>query len=240
MHALLFLWPSASKHASPSAHQVSPMSSGVSDQFPCGMLDKPAIGHIQMACTGVIRASFSHAALAPTASATTPLNVQQKDLLPEDTRLSILCWTPSAIEQHLAGPWHSVALQESREFMDIEFIKNEFHIAHFRGCSTLFSKSTFEPDQVAFAVDRTVLQRSHQGRESVAAMPPWLRKPSTMLPGTSMAQVGEEMKSIMGNSFSNVMLSLPPGPHPCGVREESWTMDRCVCFGYLPDHTRSG
>ena len=58
------------------------------------------------------------------------------DLLPKPTRGCILCWMPGrnrgipgAIEQQIAGLWHSVALQESSEYMDADVTKNEFHIA---------------------------------------------------------------------------------------------------------------
>ena len=54
--------------------------------------------------------------------------------------------TAGSIEQHVAGSWHSAAMQESIEFGDADVIKSEFHIASFRWSSILFNKITFEPD----------------------------------------------------------------------------------------------
>ena len=34
----------------------------------------------------------------------------------------------------------------SSEFLGANVIKNDFHVAHFRGCPALFNKNTFEPD----------------------------------------------------------------------------------------------
>ena len=39
-----------------------------------------------------------------------------------------------------------VALQESAVFLQHEDVPRKFHVAHFRGCPTLFNKHTFEPD----------------------------------------------------------------------------------------------
>ena len=55
-----------------------------------------------------------------------------------------------------------VALQDSTGFMDADAIKNKFHIAYFRGCSTLCNKNTFEPDletKSLFVPGNTILQR---------------------------------------------------------------------------------
>ena len=50
-----------------------------------------------------------------------------------------------SIENHLAGPRHVVALQESIEFLEYDAITRQFHVAHFRGCTTLFNNHMFEP-----------------------------------------------------------------------------------------------
>ena len=75
------------------------------------------------------------------------------DLSSEQTRLSISCWnpgpkrgSPGAIEDHIAGPWHIVALQESVEFLQHKDITRQFHVAHFRECPTLFNTGTFALD----------------------------------------------------------------------------------------------
>ena len=39
-----------------------------------------------------------------------------------------------------------VGLQESAVFLQHENVSRKFHVAHFRGCPTLFNKHTFEPD----------------------------------------------------------------------------------------------
>ena len=47
------------------------------------------------------------------------------------------------IQQHIAGPGHTVALHESLKFFDDDVIKNQVHVAHFRGCGPhLFSTRT--------------------------------------------------------------------------------------------------
>ena len=49
-----------------------------------------------------------------------------------------------AIENHVAGRWHLVALQESEEFFQQEGVTRQFFVTHFRGCATLFNKHMFE------------------------------------------------------------------------------------------------
>ena len=46
----------------------------------------------------------------------------------------------------LAGPWHTVALPESIEFLEADATTRQFRVAHFRGRATLVNKDTFEPD----------------------------------------------------------------------------------------------
>ena len=75
------------------------------------------------------------------------------DLLSEQTRLSIFCWnpgptrgSPGAIENHIVGRWHSVALQEAAELLQHEDMTCQFHVTHFRGCATFFNKHMVELD----------------------------------------------------------------------------------------------
>ena len=39
-----------------------------------------------------------------------------------------------------------LAVQESIGFLEHDAITRQFHVAHFRGCATLFNKDTFGPD----------------------------------------------------------------------------------------------
>ena len=81
----------------------------------------------------------------------------------EQTRLSIYSWnpgprrgTPGAIEDHIAGKWHIIALQEAIEYLQHECLTNHFFITHFAGCAVLFNKDTFHSDvqgQLAYVHD---------------------------------------------------------------------------------------
>ena len=69
------------------------------------------------------------------------------------TRISILTWnpgarrgTPGALERHMSGKWHVIALQESIEYLQHETLANHFHISHFARCAVLFNNNTFYPD----------------------------------------------------------------------------------------------
>ena len=73
--------------------------------------------------------------------------------LQEQTRISILNWntglrrgTRGAIEQHMAGKWHVITLQESSEYLQHECLACRFRVSHFAGCAVLFNKDTFQPD----------------------------------------------------------------------------------------------
>ena len=53
----------------------------------------------------------------------------------EQRRLSILSWNPGprrgregAIEEHIAGKWHVIALQEAIEYLQHECLTNHFYI----------------------------------------------------------------------------------------------------------------
>ena len=133
-------------------------ATGAMDECLCkDVSDRRAHGLSHMALKGIICANFSHAARRCT-RAPHPHSV--------DWAAARAFWirgTPVAIEQHIAGPWHSVAPQESSEFLGANVIKNDFHVAHFRGCSALFNKNTFEPDletkSLFVSGDHTGLQR---------------------------------------------------------------------------------
>ena len=75
--------------------------------------------------------------------------------LSEQTRLSSLCrnpgpkrGSPGATEQHIAGPWHVVALQESIDFINNDGIKKQFQVAHFRGCALFPTTFSGDPDSL--------------------------------------------------------------------------------------------
>ena len=68
----------------------------------------------------------------------------------ERTRLSILSWNPGprrgrdgAIEEHISGKWHVIALQGAIEYLQHECLTNHFDITHDVGCAVLFNKVTF-------------------------------------------------------------------------------------------------
>ena len=102
-----------------------------------------------MAYEGDIRACISHAA-PRRARAPLPRFVDRP------SRLTYFMLEPGnetrsplgAVEQHIEGPRHLLALQESSESMDAHVINKEFHFAHFRRWPTLFNKNTLEPDLV--------------------------------------------------------------------------------------------
>ena len=66
------------------------------------------------------------------------------------TRVRAICGlskqTRLSLEDHIAGPWHIVPLQESVEFLQHEVITRQFHAVFFRGGAILFNKDTCEPD----------------------------------------------------------------------------------------------
>ena len=71
----------------------------------------------------------------------------------EQTRISILSWnlrprrgTPGAIEKHIAGKWHIIALQEAIEYLQHDSLTNHFNISHYVGCAVLFNKDTLYLD----------------------------------------------------------------------------------------------
>ena len=54
--------------------------------------------------------------------------------------------TPGAIEKHIAGKWHIIALPEAIEYLQLDSLTNHFHISHNAGCAVLFNKDTLCPD----------------------------------------------------------------------------------------------
>ena len=50
-----------------------------------------------------------------------------------------------AIEKHIAGKWHIIALQEAIEYLDREYLTNRFCVTHYGGCAVLLNKDTFHP-----------------------------------------------------------------------------------------------
>ena len=54
--------------------------------------------------------------------------------------------SPGAIDNHIVGIMHIVAMQESAEFLQHGYITRHFFVTHFRGCAALFNMHTFEQD----------------------------------------------------------------------------------------------
>ena len=50
------------------------------------------------------------------------------------------------IEEHIAGKWHVIALQEAIEYLQHECRTNHFYNTHFAGCAVMFNKDTFYSD----------------------------------------------------------------------------------------------
>ena len=78
----------------------------------------------------------------------------------EQTRISSLSWNPGprrgrpgAIEEHIAGKGHIIALQEAIEYLQHECLMNHFYVTHFAGCAVLFHKDTFHSDVWVNSVD---------------------------------------------------------------------------------------
>ena len=81
------------------------------------------------------------------------LDTSNPNRLLEQTRISILTWnpgprrgTPGAIERHIVGKWHVIALQGAIECLQHDTLTNRFHVSHNTGCAVLFNKDTFHPD----------------------------------------------------------------------------------------------
>ena len=42
--------------------------------------------------------------------------------------------------------WHIITLQEAIEYLDHEYLTNQFYVTHYGGCAILFNKDTFHQD----------------------------------------------------------------------------------------------
>ena len=70
--------------------------------------------------------------------------------LREQRRLSTYSWNrgprrrkEDAIEKHIAGKWHIIALQEANEYLEHEYLTSHFYVTHCGGCAVLLNKDTF-------------------------------------------------------------------------------------------------
>ena len=70
-----------------------------------------------------------------------------------------LCWNPGlrrgkegSIEEHIAGKWHIITLQEAIEYLDHEYLTNDFSVAHHGGCAIVFNMDTFLSDMKVSSV----------------------------------------------------------------------------------------
>ena len=70
-----------------------------------------------------------------------------------------------AIEEHIAGEWHNVALQETIEFLQHECLMNHLYFCHFAGCAVSFDKDTFHSDLWVDSVN------IHDTRTAVSILP---------------------------------------------------------------------
>ena len=48
-----------------------------------------------------------------------------------------------AFEEHTAGKWHVIALQEAIEYLQQESLTNHFYITHHAGCAVMVNKDAF-------------------------------------------------------------------------------------------------
>ena len=64
-----------------------------------------------------------------------------------------MSWNPGprrgkegAIEEHIAGKWHIIALQEAIEYLDHDYLTSHYYVTRFAGCAVLFNKDTLHSD----------------------------------------------------------------------------------------------
>ena len=102
------------------------------------------------------------------------------DLSLAQTRIRIWSWnlgpkrgSPGVIENHIAGRWHIVAVQDSMDFLPHEDIIHPFLVTIFRGCSALFYKHTFEQSIEVKAMHRqgTLFWLGIRGRQFQSSIP---------------------------------------------------------------------
>ena len=119
------------------------------------MSDATTTRERHMACKGVAVPAFRKAneRRNPSLQPKYRFDTSVPNRLLEQTRISILSWNLGprrgrlgAIEEHIAGKWHIVALQEAIEYLQHECLMNHFYITHFAGCAVLFNKDTFHSD----------------------------------------------------------------------------------------------
>ena len=86
--------------------------------------------------------------------------------LREQTRLSILSWNQGvrrgregAIEEHIAGKWHVIALQEAIEYLQHMSLTNHFDITHFASCAVVLNKDIFHVLEKDSSVDTISLAK---------------------------------------------------------------------------------
>ena len=91
--------------------------------------------------------------------------------LREQRSLSILSWNPGprrgkegAIEKHIVGKLHIIALQEAIKYLQHEFSTSHFHVTHFAGCAVLFNKDTFHSN---IKVTSVYLHDTRDGQQQV-------------------------------------------------------------------------
>ena len=127
-----------------------------------------------MACKGVALPAFRKAnerRRNPSLHPKYRFDTSVPNRLLEQTRISVLSWNlgprrgkPGVIEEHIAGEWHNVALQETIEFLQHECLMNHFYIYHFAGCAVSFDKDTFHSD---LWVDSVNIHDTRTGQQQV-------------------------------------------------------------------------
>ena len=70
-----------------------------------------------------------------------------------------------AIDKHIAGKRHIIALQEAIEYLEHDYLTSHFYVTHFAGCAVLFNKDTFSLGQQSHFRLPPRYQRSAAGRE---------------------------------------------------------------------------
>ena len=146
--------------------------------------------------------------------------------LTEQKRLSIYNWNPGprrgkeeeGIEKHIAGKWHIIALQESIEYFDHDYLTNRFYVTHCGGCAVLFKNDTFHPDIQAFSV---YLHDTRGGQQQVVkgGQSGWVLQGNRV--SSHVHHFGG--RHATANRF-------PPRPHQQPVCQEAWHREKVATY----------
>ena len=99
------------------------------------------------------------------------LTTTYSNRLREQRKLSILTWNlgprrgkEGAIDKHITGKWHIIALQGAIEHLEHDYLTSHFYVTHYGGCS-IVQQRHFSLGQQSYFRLPPRYQRSTAGRE---------------------------------------------------------------------------